>query len=157
MRARIYQPAKTAMQSGTAKAKGWVLEFAPSTAREVDPLMGWTSSDDMDSQVRLRFDSRQAAEDYANAHGIAFDVVDRSLKHPRMMAEERQGLAGPENRTGDGGSVDGDGRFSCRFGSDEQVGNTVIDFQFDTVWQLRIEILSFQHWPKLRACLEGER
>lgn len=76
MRARIYQPAKTAMQSGTAKAKGWVLEFAASSAREVDPLMGWTSSDDMDSQVRLRFDSRQAAEDYANARGIAFDVVD---------------------------------------------------------------------------------
>ncbi|MCZ8152319.1 MAG: ETC complex I subunit, partial [Rhodobacteraceae bacterium] len=43
MRARIYQPAKTAMQSGTAKAKGWVLEFAPASAREVDPLMGWTS------------------------------------------------------------------------------------------------------------------
>ncbi len=76
MRARIYQPAKTAMQSGTAKAKGWVLEFAPATAREVDPLMGWTSSDDMDSQVRLRFDSRQAAEEYATARGIAFDVVD---------------------------------------------------------------------------------
>jgi NADH dehydrogenase len=76
MRARIYQPAKTAMQSGTAKAKGWVLEFAPATAREVDPLMGWTSSDDMDSQVRLRFDTKEAAEDYARERGIAFDVID---------------------------------------------------------------------------------
>lgn len=76
MRARIYQPAKTAMQSGTAKAKGWVLEFAPATAREVDPLMGWTSSDDMDSQVRLRFDTKEAAEDYARARDIAFDVID---------------------------------------------------------------------------------
>ena len=44
MRARIYQPAKTAMQSGTAKTTTWVLEFAPASAREVDPLMGWTSS-----------------------------------------------------------------------------------------------------------------
>lgn len=76
MRARIYQPAKTAMQSGTAKAKGWVLEFAPDSARSVDPLMGWTSSDDTQAQVRLRFDSREAAEAYANERGIAYDVSD---------------------------------------------------------------------------------
>lgn len=84
MRARIYQPAKTAMQSGTAKAKGWVLEFAPASAREVDPLMGWTSSDDMDAQVRLRFDSKEAAEDYAQAHGIEFDVVDPHARRPNI-------------------------------------------------------------------------
>ena len=76
MRARIYQPAKTAMQSGTAKVKGWVLEFAPASAREVDPLMGWTSSDDMDAQVHLRFDSREAAEAYATERAIDFDVID---------------------------------------------------------------------------------
>jgi NADH dehydrogenase len=76
MRARIYQPAKTAMQSGTAKAKGWVLEFAPDSARSVDPLMGWTSSDDTQAQVRLRFDTREAAEAYANERGIAYDVSD---------------------------------------------------------------------------------
>lgn len=76
MRARIYQPAKTAMQSGTAKTHGWVLEFAQASAREVDPLMGWTSSDDMTSQVRLRFDSREAAEAYATANGIDFEVQE---------------------------------------------------------------------------------
>ena len=76
MRARIFQPAKTAMQSGTAKAKGWVLVFAPETAREVDPLMGWTSSSDTQAQVTLRFDSREAAEDYARAKGIEFDVAE---------------------------------------------------------------------------------
>lgn len=74
MRARIYQPAKTAMQSGTAKTKGWVLEFAPASAREVDPLMGWTSSDDTQTQVKLRFDTREAAEAYATSKGIEFDV-----------------------------------------------------------------------------------
>jgi ETC complex I subunit conserved region len=74
MRAKIYQPARTAMQSGTANTNGWVLEFAPSSAREVDPLMGWTSSGDMDSQVRLRFDSLEAAQSYAAAHGIDADV-----------------------------------------------------------------------------------
>ena len=76
MRAKIYQPARTAMQSGTAKTGGWVLEFAPSEAREVDPLMGWTSSGDMDSQVRLRFESRDAALAYATANCIDADVED---------------------------------------------------------------------------------
>jgi len=46
MNARIYQPARTAMSSGQAKTKGWVLEFAQDSARSVDPLMGWTSSND---------------------------------------------------------------------------------------------------------------
>jgi len=82
MRARIYQPAKTAMQSGTAKAKGWMLEFAPQTAREVDPLMGWTSSSDTQTQVRLRFDSREAAEDYARSKGIEFDVAEPKARKP---------------------------------------------------------------------------
>ncbi len=82
MRARIYQPAKTAMQSGTAKAKGWVLEFAPDSSRAIDPLMGWTSSDDTQAQVRLRFDSREAAEAYANEKGIAFDVTDPKSRKP---------------------------------------------------------------------------
>jgi hypothetical protein len=86
MRARIYQPAKTAMQSGTAKAKGWVLEFAPASARSVDPLMGWTSSDDMDSQVRLRFETREAAEAYAAARGIECDVVDPHARRPNIRA-----------------------------------------------------------------------
>ncbi|MDZ4136225.1 MAG: ETC complex I subunit [Paracoccaceae bacterium] len=82
MRARIYQPARTAMQSGTAKAKGWMLEFAPASAREVDPLMGWTSSDDMNSQVRLRFDTREAAQAYAKAHGIDAVVAEPQLRKP---------------------------------------------------------------------------
>lgn len=82
MRARIYQPAKTAMQSGTAKTTGWVLEFAPASAREVDPLMGWTSSSDTQAQVKLRFDTRAAAEAYAAAHAIEFDVIEPQKRKP---------------------------------------------------------------------------
>ncbi len=82
MRARIFQPARTAMQSGTAKTQGWVLEFAPASAREVDPLMGWTSSDDTQAQVRLRFDSREAAEAYATDRDIAFDVMEPKARKP---------------------------------------------------------------------------
>ena len=91
MRARIYQPAKTAMQSGTAKTKGWVLEFAPASAREVDPLMGWTSSSDTQSQVKLRFDTKEAAQSYARDHGIDAIVLEPKKRkanvRPRGYAE----------------------------------------------------------------------
>lgn len=70
MRARIYKPAKTAMSSGTAKTKHWVLEFVNETGREVDPLMGWTSSSDTQAQVKMTFDTKEAALDYAKEHGI---------------------------------------------------------------------------------------
>ena len=76
MQARIFKPARNAMTSGMAKTRKWVLEFTQSSAREVDPLMGWTSSDDMQTQVRLRFDSKEAALSYAEAHGIDAQVVE---------------------------------------------------------------------------------
>lgn len=76
MRARIYRPARNAMTSGMAKTRKWVLDYAPASAREVDPLMGWTSSDDTQSQVRLRFDSKEAALEYAEDHGIDAEVVE---------------------------------------------------------------------------------
>ncbi len=75
MKARIYQPARNAMQSGDAKTKTWVLEFAPDEARRIDPLMGWTSSGDMSSQVKLTFDSQAAAIAYADKHGIAYQLA----------------------------------------------------------------------------------
>jgi hypothetical protein len=84
MRARIYQPARTAMQSGTAKTHQWVLEFAPAEAREVDPLMGWTGSGDTQAQVRLRFESQAAAEAYATEKGIAYDVTLPHARKPNV-------------------------------------------------------------------------
>jgi hypothetical protein len=72
--ARIYKPAKTAMQSGTAKTKEWVLDFEPEHAREIEPLMGWTSSADMRQQIRLRFDTAEEAIAYCERHGIAHQV-----------------------------------------------------------------------------------
>jgi NADH dehydrogenase len=84
MRARIYQPARTAMQSGTAKTKTWILEFAPASAREVDPLMGWTSSGDTQAQVRLRFATREAAEEYARENGIEALVTEPHKRKPNV-------------------------------------------------------------------------
>lgn len=86
MRARIFKPAKTAMSSGTAKTKGWVLEFAPASRREVDPLMGWTSSNDTQSQVRLNFDSKEAALDYAEEHGLEAVVMEPKTRKPNIRA-----------------------------------------------------------------------
>ncbi|MGI3170374.1 ETC complex I subunit [Pseudooceanicola sp. C21-150M6] len=76
MSARIYRPARNAMQSGTAKSKQWVLDFVSDTAREVDPLMGWTSNADTQAQVRLSFATREDALEYARAHGIDAVVQD---------------------------------------------------------------------------------
>ena len=86
MRARIYQPARNAMQSGTAKTHQWVLEYAQGSAREVDPLMGWTSSSDTQTQVRLKFDSKKAAQDYARDHGIDAVVQEPHSRAPNIRA-----------------------------------------------------------------------
>ena len=75
MLARIYIPAKNAMQSGKANTREWVLEFEPASARVSDPLMGWTVSSDMNGQVRLRFDTREEAIAYAKRHGIPFEIM----------------------------------------------------------------------------------
>ena len=76
MLARIYRPSKTAMQSGRAKAD-WVLEFEPREARRPDPLMGWTvTGDTQSSQLRLTFETKEEAVRYAEAHGIAFQLID---------------------------------------------------------------------------------
>ena len=76
MVARIYKPAKTAMQSGQAATKEWVLEHEPETAREIDPLMGWTSSSDTRSQIRLTFDSCEEAIAYAERNAIAYRLTE---------------------------------------------------------------------------------
>ncbi len=82
MAARIYKPAKTAMQSGYARMKEWVLEFEPAVPREIDPLMGWTSSSDMASQLRMEFDTREDAIAYAERSGIAYTVHDPKPRKP---------------------------------------------------------------------------
>jgi hypothetical protein len=86
MPARIYKPTRTAMQSGKAKTRLWVLEFEPETPREADPLMGWTSSSDMKQQVKLTFDSREEAEGYARRKGIAYKVFEPKQAAPKSKS-----------------------------------------------------------------------
>ena len=76
MTARIYKPAKTAMQSGQAKTREWVLDYEPEEPRVVESLMGWTSSGDMKSQLRLQFATKEEAVAYAERHGIPYQVQE---------------------------------------------------------------------------------
>jgi hypothetical protein len=98
MAARIYKPARNAMQSGTAKTKLWMLEYEPEAPRVVEPLMGWTSSTDMKSQIKLRFASKEEAIAYCKREGIAFQVMEpkeptrRSIAYADNFAFQRRGL-----------------------------------------------------------------
>jgi hypothetical protein len=86
MTARIYKPSKTAMQSGQANTKAWVLDFEPEEPRQVEPLMGWTSSGDMRQQVRLRFATKEEAIAYCERHGMAYQVFDAKPPKRRVIS-----------------------------------------------------------------------
>jgi hypothetical protein len=77
------------MQSGTAKTHRWVLEYEPETAKIRDPLMGWTGSDDMRQQIRLTFETREAALAYAEAQGIPYDleIPTERVRKPKAYAD----------------------------------------------------------------------
>ena len=81
--ARIYKPAKNAMQSGKARTKKWVLEFEPAEAKSLDPLMGWAGSGDMRAQVKLRFDSAESAQAYAERIGLDAEVI--AARAPKLL------------------------------------------------------------------------
>jgi len=89
MRARIFLPPKSAMQSGTAKTHRWVLEYEPESAKIRDPLMGWTGSTDMRQQIKLMFDTREEALAYAQAQGIPYDLElpTNHVKKPKAYSD----------------------------------------------------------------------
>ncbi len=76
MTARIYKPARSAMQSGKAKTKEWMLDFEPEQPLTIDPLMGWTSSSDMKQEVQLSFDSKEEAVAYCERNGSPYQVFE---------------------------------------------------------------------------------
>ncbi len=86
MPARIFKPAKTAMQSGTAKTHEWVLEFEQEVPRSVEPLMGYTSSADMKQQLRLTFPTKDAAIEYAERNGVPYTVFEPHASRRRTIA-----------------------------------------------------------------------
>lgn len=74
MTARIFRPSPNAMQSGKGKSRHWVLVHEPAAPREIEPLMGYTGSSDTRAQIRLEFESLEAAEAYAQRNGIPYKV-----------------------------------------------------------------------------------
>jgi hypothetical protein len=71
--ARIYQPAKTAMQSGRRKTGYWVLEFIPQERKVIEHIMGWTGSGDMLQQLKITFPTREEAVRYAQERQIPYE------------------------------------------------------------------------------------
>lgn len=86
MTARIYRPARNAMQSGKGKSKQWILVHEPSTPRSIDPLMGYTSSSDMNQQVKLSFETLEEAEAYAQRNGIPYSVQAAHEPTPKRVS-----------------------------------------------------------------------
>ncbi len=86
MTARIYLPARNAMQSGQSKDK-WILEYEPESPRRIEPLMGWTSSSDMKAQVKLRFDSKDEAIAYATRNGVAYRVEEPKPRQRKILPD----------------------------------------------------------------------
>jgi hypothetical protein len=89
IKAKIYKPSKTAMQSGRRKGESWVLEYMSNATRTPDALMGWTQSEDTLSQVKLSFDDLDSAEAYAESNGLAYTVThpqERKIK-PRNYGD----------------------------------------------------------------------
>ena len=103
MFAKIYRPAKNAMQSGRGKLNTWLLEFTPSMARRPDPLMGWTSTKDTKTQVRLKFDNKDEAIAYAKRQGIPFQVSEPTAGLQAGLTDE--GIAGARTGAGNPGKA----------------------------------------------------
>jgi len=74
-KAKIYIPAKTAMQSGRGKTKKWVLKFE-SKHGITNPLMGWESNDDTMSEVVLKFSTKEKAVKYAKNNNIQYEIIE---------------------------------------------------------------------------------
>jgi hypothetical protein len=86
MTARIYRPSPNAMQSGRGKSKNWILVHEPAVAREIEPLMGYTASSDMDAQIKLSFDTLEDAERYARDNGIPYTVQPAHSSTPKRSS-----------------------------------------------------------------------
>ncbi|WP_138379849.1 ETC complex I subunit [Luteithermobacter gelatinilyticus] len=86
MTARIYQPARNAMQSGKKGTGMWVLEFDPEQHRYHDPLMGWTGSGDVKSQIQLKFDTMEDAVAYAKRYNIDYVLLPPHRPKPRIKS-----------------------------------------------------------------------
>lgn len=83
MNAIIYRPTRNAMQAGKGNSKSWLLIHERDEAREIEPLMGYTTSRDTKTQIKLNFESLEAAEEYARKNGLAYTVKQAQETTPK--------------------------------------------------------------------------
>ena len=74
-KAKIYKPSKTAMQSGKRNAKNWLLVF-DTLNNSTNPLMGWETSKDTMSEVKLEFFTKEQAINYAKKNNIEYYIIE---------------------------------------------------------------------------------
>jgi ETC complex I subunit conserved region len=77
---RVYRPSPSVMQAGKRTARAWVLEFEPAGRKWIEPLMGWTGTDDPFAQIRLTFPTLAVAVDYAEQQGLDYRVIEPPAK-----------------------------------------------------------------------------
>ncbi len=80
MQVSIYQPTKTTMQSGVHNCKHWLLKFNHDGSREIEPIMGWTSSKDTLHEVKMKFPNKESAIDFAKQNNLNYEVIEPQLK-----------------------------------------------------------------------------
>lgn len=89
LQARIYQPAKTAVQSGRFKTRNWLLEFEPQSRQEADRLIGWIGNGDTERQLSLRFATKEQAIAYCEKHDIQYSITlpNARIVRPKSYAD----------------------------------------------------------------------
>ena len=78
MKAKIFKPAKTAMQSGRSKFNKWVLKFSDKKNQLKDTMMGWNGGSGTISQIELKFSSKEEAVNYAKKNSIDYEILETS-------------------------------------------------------------------------------
>jgi len=86
MLARLYQRPKSSMQSGRARTGEWLLEVERDEPQRPDPLTGWPGSGATETQVQLKFASREAALAYAAAHELTVEIVPLGPRTLKLQA-----------------------------------------------------------------------
>ena len=78
-KAKIYKPTKTSTQSGIGKTRKWILEYIDESI-SINPLMGWESSSNTLSEIKLLFDTKDQAIEYAKKNKIDFVVIENNQR-----------------------------------------------------------------------------
>jgi hypothetical protein len=77
----IYKPAKSAEQSGTKKTKQWLLAYPPGQ-KNIDPIMGWVGSKNTTQHIKIPFDTKEQAIDFAKHQKLDFQVIEPNIEKP---------------------------------------------------------------------------